>query len=208
MSSRRVLGAAVVGSGVQSACFALSFLGALHDPHPHRLPVGVVAPAPARAALGAGLSSHAPKAFALRAYASAGAARAAVADRSVDGAFVLGTGHAEVLVAGAGGQAVTQTIQAAFGAVAAQLHTPVVTRDIVPLGPGDPLGLSGFFLVLSVVLPSVAAGAAVGLGARRASTGQRVAGLVGAAAAVGSIVAWVVDGGLGALVGHPLALLA
>lgn len=208
MSSRRVLGAAVVGSGVLSACFALSFLGALHDPHPHRLPVGVVAPAAARAALGAGLSSRAPGAFALRAYASAGAARAAVADRSIEGAFVLGSGHAEVLVAGAGGQAVTQTIQTAFEAVAARLHTPVITRDVVPLGPGDPLGLSSFFLVLSVVLPSVAAGAAVGLGARRASLGQRVAGLLGAAVAVGSVVTWVVDGGLGALVGHPFALWA
>ncbi|MHB1526356.1 MAG: hypothetical protein ACYCZN_08770 [Candidatus Dormibacteria bacterium] len=206
MRPGRALGAAVVGGGLLSGCFALSFLGALHDPQPHQLPVAIVAPSPVRSALGAELGLHSPGAFVLRAYPSASAARVAVADRVVDGALVVGPGQAEVLVAGAGGQAGMQSLEAAFGALARGLHTPVIARDVVPLGPGDPLGLSSFFLVLSVTISSVAVGAAVGLGGRQTWIAQQVVALVCAAVAVGSVVTWVADYGLGALVGHPLAL--
>ena len=136
MNPRSTLRAAVVGGGLLSGFFAFSFLGALHDPQPHKLPIAIVAPAAVRSALNAELSSHAPGAFDLRAYPSLMAARSAVLERNVDGAFVLGSHHADLLVAGAGGQAVVQTIEAAFGSVAAGLHTPIVTRDVVPLGPG------------------------------------------------------------------------
>lgn len=206
--ARRALGAAVVATGVLSALFALSFLGALHDPKPHGLPVAVVAPAPVRAALGAALRSRASGAFCLRGVSSSAAARAAVFDRSVDGAFIVGHGRAQVLVTAAGGQAVAQTITAAFAGAAAALHASVVVHDIVPLEFGDPLGLSSFFLVLSVVLPSVAAGAAVGLAARSVRLAERMVALVVSALVIGLVVAWITDGVLGALVGHALALAA
>jgi hypothetical protein len=206
MNPRSALGVAVVGGAILSGCFAFSFLGALHDPQPHQLPIAIVAPAAVRSALNAELGSHAPGAFDLQAYPSLMAARSAVRARNVDGAFVLEPHHADVLVAGAGGQAVVQTIEAAFGSVATGLHTPVVTRDVVPLGPGDPLGLSSFFLVLSVIISSVAVGAAVALGGRQTRIVERVAAVVSASVAIGSVTTWSADGGLGALGGHPLAL--
>ncbi|MCU4185151.1 hypothetical protein K6U06_12325 [Acidiferrimicrobium sp. IK] len=206
MQPRRILGAAVLGAALVSGCFALSFVGALHDPRPHHLPVAVVAPAPVRHLLAAGLGAHAPGAFSLRYYRSASAARSAVRDRAVDAAFVASPSGARLYVAGAAGQGPRQVIQGAFGALAGASHLSVSTQDLVPLGAGDPLGLSTFLMVLGIVIPSVGAGAVVGLAAGRAGTGQQALALVAAAVGVGSVVTSVVDGWLGALVGHPLAL--
>ena len=206
MQPRRILGAAVLGAAAVSGCFALSFVGALHDPKPHHLPVAVVAPAPVRHLLAAGLGAHAPGAFSLRYYPSALAARSAVRDRAVDAAFVASPGGARLYLAGAAGQGPRQVIQGAFGALAKVSHLSLATQDLVPLGAGDPLGLSTFLMVLGIVIPSVGAGVVVGLAARQAGTGQQALALVGAAVAVGAVVTSVVDGWLAALVGHPLAL--
>src|ERR1700744_6166851 len=85
---------------------AASFVGAFHDPRPHGMPVGVVAPAAQRARLDAAVTAHDPGALSLRPYRSAVAAATAIRDRGIDGGAVLGPRPARPLVASArGGEA-------------------------------------------------------------------------------------------------------
>src|ERR671926_27227 len=62
------VGRAVVASTAVALLFAFSFLGALHAPAPHDLPVGLAGPAPAVAAVEQRLADQAPGAFAVSRY--------------------------------------------------------------------------------------------------------------------------------------------
>src|SRR5487761_1759099 len=78
--------------------FIGSFLGALHDPVPHRLPVAVAGPPGAAGQLSAAFARHAPGAFAFTPYPDAATARQAIQDHAVDAAVVLAPGQQNLLV--------------------------------------------------------------------------------------------------------------
>ncbi|HVM67767.1 MAG TPA: hypothetical protein VMU14_23030, partial [Acidimicrobiales bacterium] len=67
----RRLVAWVLGVSSFAALFASSFLGALHQPRPHHVPIAVVAPAPTVATLQKRLDAAVPGGFTLERYASA-----------------------------------------------------------------------------------------------------------------------------------------
>ena len=80
------------------ALFVTSYIGALHHPRPHRVPLGVVGSSPLPAAVGQAFSLK------LRPYPSESAALAAIDHRKIDGAFVAGPGGARLIVVPAVGQ--------------------------------------------------------------------------------------------------------
>ena len=80
------------------ALFVTSYIGALHHPRPHRVPLGVVGSSPLPAAVGQAFSLK------LRQYPSESAALAAIDHRKIDGAFVAGPGGARLVVVPAVGQ--------------------------------------------------------------------------------------------------------
>lgn len=82
--------------------FVLVFVAAFHDPKPHHLPVAVVAPPQVVTALGFQSVSNGD-AIDLRTYPTPSAARSAVGDRTVFGAFVVDAQGPTLLVAGANG---------------------------------------------------------------------------------------------------------
>src|SRR5262245_19592443 len=79
--------------------FAGSFLGALHKPAPHDVPVAVVGPAEQ---IEGALSQKAPGAFDIQSYSTEQAARDALAGRDVDAVLLPQQG--KLVVASAGGR--------------------------------------------------------------------------------------------------------
>ena len=157
----------VSGNLAFAAVLVTLVLSAYHQPQPHGLPVGVVAPAQVTRQLQATLGAHEPGAFDLRSYLGAGSARSAIMHRHVDAAVIVGPGGLRVLTAEAGGVAPAQAITAAFGSVAARTGHALTVTDVVPPLARDSEALSPFFLLLGVLFPGLAAGSASALAFRR-----------------------------------------
>jgi Protein of unknown function (DUF3533) len=170
---------------------------AIRDPRPHDIPVGIAGPPAAVRQVSTALGAAAPGAFRLTSYDSEAAARAALDSRSVDGVLVLGGAAPRVIVAGAGGDGPTGVITAAFtGAFKAQGAT-VTVETVHPFAAGDPHGLILFFVVVAVLISTLVAQAALGLG-REVGSGTRLlvatAFAVLAGAAGMGTAAWIAGG--------------
>jgi hypothetical protein len=220
---------AAVGLTLISMLFVGSFVGALHDPVPHRLPVGVVAPPAAARELNAAFARHAPGAFAVTAYPTVTAARHAILDRDTDGVLLPGHGQQRLLIAGAAGRFVSQAVTTAFTGVAAAGGQHLTVTDIRPMPSADQDGVAPLYFFIGLSLPSAAFGIALanilGKGSSGATAGQpgsvrlgsvrmgairlgagRLAGLAGYAILAAATATWITDGIIGALPGAPAAL--
>jgi hypothetical protein len=138
---------------VIAGLFAWLFAAAFHQPQAHGLTVGLVAPDQAASAITAGLEQNAPGTFTVSRYDTADAARAAIDDRTIVGAYIVAAdAPPEILVASANGEASAGAVSGALTGVAkAAGATPTVT-DVRPLPASDPKGVVPFFLVLGVSL--------------------------------------------------------
>ena len=195
----RALAGFIVASAAFVAVFVALTLSAFHKPTPHDLRVGIVGSAAVALQVEHGLDSAAPGAFAFRSYPSAASATTGIEQREVDGALVASGANLRLLVTQAGGTAPVQAISGAFTAVAARSGRPLTVTDVVPPRASDSQALSSWFVVLSVLIPSLAAGSASALALRRAPRGWSVAAPVAMAVVSGLIAAAIADGiaGLG-----------
>lgn len=139
----------IIGTGI-AFLFVWLFAAALHDPQPHDLRVGVVGPPMLLTQLETKLAEKAPGAFLLSSYESPEAARAAIEDREITGALVLGTGTPLLMVASGAGQPAAAAISGAFSAIAQALGKTVTVEDVRPLPKSDSRGLVPFFVVMGV----------------------------------------------------------
>jgi hypothetical protein len=162
----------------------------------------VVAPAAVAARVQAGLDAHAPGAFDVRRYATEATARDALLDTSVNGVLVPGGDRARVLVAGALGVAPTEAVTEALRGAAAGTGASVAVDDLRPLPAADRRGLSSLFVVLGMVIPSLAFGVLLTLGARAAPARLRWPAILAFAVAAGLLAALNADVIVGALEGH------
>jgi hypothetical protein len=171
---------------------------------PRDVPVGVVSGGPAGEQVAQGLGRREPGAFDLHLYPDDAAARRAIDDRDVYGAFEVAPGSITVLTATAASPAVAQLLTTVAQAMAGP-SAHVATVDVVPSSRDDarstvfssmmsPLVLGGE--ILAVVL-------AVLIGFRPALRQLVAVGLVSAVTAGGIYL--VVQGYLGALPGDRLA---
>ena len=128
------------------ALFVLSYVGALHDPKPHKVAFGVVGTSPLPVAVG--------KQFSLKTtrYTSESAALNAIDQRTIDGAFVAGPGGAKLIVVPAAGAAGAAALGNAFGAAAAALHQKIEIVQAHPLPPGDASGAVSFLVVMALII--------------------------------------------------------
>jgi hypothetical protein len=189
---------------VAGVALAASFVGAFHDPRPHEMPVGVVAPSAQVTRLQTAASVRDPGALSLRPYSSTAAAAAAIRARTLDGAVVLAPGHARLLVASAAGSQTVQTMQRAFGP--ASLHRSVATQDLAPLPASDRAGLGPFFFVLTLVIPSLLIGVAMTAIVKGLPVRDRLAGAAAFAIVLGFVDAAVSNVAYGSLAGSYLEL--
>ena len=146
----RVTVAPIVIGLMIAGLYVWLFAAAFSQPQPHALPVGVVGPEPAVAAITAGLDKNAPGAFSVTTYESADAARAAIDDRTIAGAYIAGPGAPQILVASGNSAASAGAISGAFGAIAKATGAVPTVTDIHPLTSTDPQGVVPFFLILGV----------------------------------------------------------
>jgi hypothetical protein len=195
----RALAAFLVVSAAFVAIFAAVTLSAFHQPAPHDLPVGIVGSAAVTRQVEQGAGRAAPGSFAFRSYPSAASAATGIAQRQVDGALVASGAGLRLLVTEAGGTAPVQALTGAFTALAARTGRPLTVSDVVPPRASDTQALSSWFLCLSVLIPSLAAGSASALALRRAPRRWSVAAPAAAAVLSGLVAAAIADGiaGLG-----------
>jgi nucleotide-binding universal stress UspA family protein len=195
----RALAAYLVTSAVFVAVFVALTLSAYHKPTPHDLPVGVVGSAAVTRQVEHHLDSAAPGAFRFRSYPSAASATTGIAQRVVDGALIASGANLRLLVTQAGGTGPEQALSGALGAVAARSGRQLTVSDVVPPRAGDSQALSSWFVILSVLIPSLAAGSASALALRRVRRSWSVGAPVAGAIVSGAVAAAIVDGiaGLG-----------
>jgi nucleotide-binding universal stress UspA family protein len=195
----RALAGFIMASAAFAAIFVALTFSAFHAPRPHDLPVGIVGPAAVTSRVEHALDSAAPGAFRFRSYHSEAGARTGITQREVDGALVASGRNLRLLVAQGGGTGPAQVLTQASGAVAARSGRHLVVTDVVPPLPGDTQALSSFFVVLGVLIPSLAAGSGSALAFRRARPALAVAAPVAVAVVIGVVSAAVADGiaGLG-----------
>lgn len=186
--------AVILANAAFAAIFVTIGLSGFHQPVPHDVPVGIVAPDLVAHEIKANLDAHIPGGFDLRSLAGEPQARAAIEHRQIDGALVVAPRGLELLTAEAGGTAPTQTITTAFTAVAAKTGRPLTTIDVVPPRRADSQALSSFFLILCVLFPSLATGVAAGHALRRAGLASRIGVLIAVAGVAGLATAGVADG--------------
>jgi nucleotide-binding universal stress UspA family protein len=195
----RTLAVYILVSAAFAAIFVTLTLSAFHQPTPHGVPVGLVGPAAVTSQVEHALGGAVPGGFSFRAYPNVASATAAITGRQVDGALVASGTGLRLLVTQAGGTGPEQALIGAFTTVAAKSGHPLTVADVVPGRVHDSQALSSFFLALSVLIPSLAAGSASAMVFRRAPRYWAVAAPAAAAIVIGLAVAGIADGiaGLG-----------
>jgi len=195
----RAIAGFIVASVAFVAIFVTVTLSALHTPTPHGLPLGLVGSAAVTSHVERVLDSAAPGGYSFRSYPSPASAVSAITQRQVDGALVASGGSLRLLVAQAGGLGPEQALVATFTAVAAGSGQHLMVSDVVPPRATDSDALSLWFLLLSVLIPSLAAGSASAMIFRRTRRAVAVATPIAAAVVIGLAAAGIADGiaGLG-----------
>lgn len=157
----RPTGVALVAIGIQ-ALMVFAFTAPTVHNAPHRVPLAVSAPAPARGALELRLEQAAPGAFAVHEVADEGAARAALADREAYGAVVVTTQGPHMLVASAASPTVaTLLTQVGSHLTATSPDATAQVTDVVPASAADPHGAAFTSMVLPLVMSALIGGVLV-----------------------------------------------
>ncbi|MEU8799734.1 hypothetical protein [Spirillospora sp. NPDC048819] len=191
-----------------SAAFVASYVGGLHAPHPHRVPLGVVGPAEATAPIEATLRRQGDT-FDVHAYPTPDAARRAIRDRDVYGAYLPQEGR--LLITSAFGPTASGLLRDTFARTAAAEGRTLSVTDVAPADPGDPEGLVPFYLVIGWIVSAYLVAAIVGLYRGMAAATfrdavVRLAAFAVYAAAIGAAGTLIVEHGYGYLSGSPWLL--
>ncbi|CAN5304397.1 DUF3533 domain-containing protein [soil metagenome] len=198
----------VVGVLLLQVAFIASYVGAFHDPTPHDVTIGVVAPS-AEEVVGE-LDSLDGSPLAAQVVADQAQARDLVISGDLTAAFVVGTEAEEgdsLIIASGGGSSLATAVEQVLTGVETQQGRTIDVTDVVPLESGDARGLTGFYLVIGWLVGGYLVASLLGVakGARPA-TARRAAIRLGAAVPYAVLSglggALVVDPLLGALTGH------
>ncbi|HEX4259020.1 MAG TPA: hypothetical protein VH089_28285, partial [Streptosporangiaceae bacterium] len=173
---------------------------------PRSLPVGIVGTSPASQQAVAALTRAEPGGFSFSLYADQAAARTAIKDREVYGAFQITPTRVTVLEATAASPTVAQLLASTGQQLdqrAAAAHrtrpVPVSVTDVVPISAHDPRGLVLSSALLPLTICSIIMAAAVALMLRFRPAWRQILALfvVSATAGLGAIL--ITQGFLGAL---------
>ena len=185
--------------------FVGSNVAANHEPRPHGLPLGIVGPPQAVAAITGQLDRQAPGAFAILAYGSPADARTAILHRSIYGALQPGPAPV-LLVADASSSFVAALLQQTFQAAAHAQGQRLTVLDLAPLPPSDSTGATSFSATLSLVIVGILGTSMIYLATRDRPLAVRLSALVILAVGAGALTALVTNVVVGAFSGHFLAV--
>ena len=166
---------------------------------PNGIRLAVAGPAPAVEQIKAGVAQvGGADAFEVTVVSDEAAARAALEDRSVDGAIIIGPNGPTLLTASAGSPAITQMLTVAATHLGGQPAAGPAVVDVVPLPAGDARGVglpSGSFPMIIAGL-ALGAGAALALRNRWVILATVVGGAMTIAISFAGILSWMgVSGG-------------
>ncbi|WP_431921639.1 hypothetical protein [Micromonospora wenchangensis] len=169
--------ALLVGTLALATAFIAAYVGALHQPHPRDVPVGVVTGDQRAESLLTAVRARTDTIKSVG-YADPGAADDALTARQVyavltsapDGTFTLAT-------ASASAPAATELVTGVLTPAARQAGVPLTVTDQVPVSSADPRGLVPFYLAVGLVLGGYLASTALGVSLGTAPRGLRRAGL-------------------------------
>lgn len=212
-SGPRRLAAWVLGVSAFAALFTASFVGALHQPRPHHVPVAVVSSARGVATLQEQLGALVPGEFMLERFGSVHTATTSLRNAAVDAVWVppslaadrSSAGErpmARLFVASALGPVSTQVIEQTFVTLGKGAGATVAVKDLVSLPADDPIGISSFLFSVGVFLPTFLGSIVMALLLRGTPALASMAAILVLAGSVGLVVVTIVDAGLGVLVGH------
>ena len=188
--------------------FAVSYVGAFHDPTPHNVPVAVVGPPTVVAQLD-GLPGNPLDASQASSRADA---LSKIDDREVYGAYEAATNT--LFVASAANRATAAALEVVFDRAAAAQRQPAPrVTDVKPLPPKDSNGTAAFYATIAWVFGGYIGATLIGLiGTPRSSSRKRaaarIAGLAGFAVVAGVLSVVILRASFGVFSGHVLAMAA
>jgi hypothetical protein len=161
--------------------FIAAFVGALHNPHPNQVPVGVVRGDQPAQELLAAVASQGRQLRAVE-YADPAAADRAVDRGNIYSALASAPGGLTLTVATAAGPAATAVTAGILTVAAQRAGVPLTVADAVPVDPDDPRGVVPFYLAVGLVIGGYFGGIALSLALGTvprtiARAGVRIAGL-------------------------------
>lgn len=203
----------MVGTLLLSLAFAGSYVGALHEPEPHGLQLAVVGLPAVAQRTAAALREQTGDALDVSTEPDRAAALDAIDRREVYGALIPGPERDRLLVASAAGDAAVQALEQVVGTAAARQGARLAVTDVRPLPADDARGLSSFYLAIGWVVAGYLGATAIGLTRGMAAAGRRLAALRIGALLVYSILSGIlgailINGVIGTLGGHGVALAA
>lgn len=139
----------IAGVLVVGLAFVASYVGALHEPRFHSVPIAVVGPARLAEGLDAGGQ------FTASVVSSPRTALNLINERRDFGAIIAGPRSIEVLVAPAASLAIATGLRTNLPRVLRAATGPTTSLrilDVKPLPTDDPYGLSAFYLILGIVV--------------------------------------------------------
>ena len=198
----------LIPATVLMLAFAFFYVGAFHDPTPHRVPVAVVGPS----SVAAELNRLPGDPLDARPVPSRADALSQIDHRDVYGAYEAATNR--LFVASAANPATAIALEDTFNRIAAARGRPAVpVTDVKPLPAKDPNGTAAFYAVIAWMFGGYIGATLIGLiGSPRSSSRKR------AAARIGALVKFAVVAGIlsvvmlrvcfGVFSGHVIALCA
>jgi len=188
--------------------FAGVYTATQHNPTPHQLRVGIVAPDLMVGIINTGLKIKAPGYFSLRQYPSEASLTSAIKDRKVYGGYVYRKDSGLLLTASAAGKAADAALLSLGTEVSKTLRQPLVPRDVAPLTSHDSQGLSSYTYQYGVLVPSFVFAVLIFMFAHGLSLAWRFGLSAAYSVGAGIIGALTVDQIVGALPGHFFAIAA
>ncbi len=187
-------GALVLAVLAVQLAFIASYIGAFHEPTPHRIPIAVTAPAQQLGGLVRQLDALPGAPLDARAVPDEASARRMIDRREVYGAFVVSPTDStdRLIIASGAGAAVGQALEQIITPVEDAQDRALTIEDARPALLGDARGLSGFYLALGWVVGGylVAIALSTSKGARPANPHRAVIRLL-------SLLGYAVLSGLG-----------
>ncbi|MGV9942113.1 DUF3533 domain-containing protein [Streptomyces sp. NPDC003401] len=192
----------VVGVLALHLLFIASYVGALHDPRPRDVPLGVVAPRAVAERTVARLAGLPGGPLDPRAVADRTTARQQILDRRIDGALIVDPARTTdtLLVATGGGRVLATTLETLTARAEKSEGRTVRTVDVAPADTGDANGLSSFYVTVGWCVGGYLCASIMTISAGAARSTPRRAAIRLAAMAVVALL-----GGLGgALIAGPV----
>ena len=200
------LGGVVVALLLQ-AIFIASYVGALHDPQPRDVPIGIVAPGGMGESLVGSIAQSTTGRFEATVYPDEAALRAAIDRVDVYGGIVVSPAGGVLIVNEAASSTAATAVMTFGQGFAAAQGLPLTTEIVHPLMAGDPRGLTEVYLMIGWVFAGYFAAVVLstlrGTGfSGRTHVLQRLALSLGYAAACGLTGAAIVGPWFDAISGH------